>query len=103
MDYQRAGVDPVDDQGRHADLHSLRLTLHARLCREGVPAQIAQRTMRRADYQTTPKHYWSLRLSDDAAALAQVRAPSSTPTSQSTKQGGSARDPACDSEERVSE
>jgi integrase len=92
-DFERSGIKP-DEEGREADLHSLRVSLGTQLAREGVAPQVAQRIMRHADYRTTLKHYTSLGLSDDAAALARISGPSSTPSSQSTKQGDSVREPA---------
>ena len=93
-DFERAGIALVDEEGRHADLHALRSSLHTRLAREGVPPQIAQRIMRHADYRTTLSAYTSLELLDDAAALARIAGPTSTPTSQGTNPCDSVPDPA---------
>jgi len=68
-DFERAGIAPLDDQGRVADLHGLRATLGTRLARAGVAPQIAQRIMRHADYRTTLQHYTVLSLADTAAAV----------------------------------
>jgi len=69
LDFERAGIKPVDDQGRIADLHGLRATLGTRLARAGIAPQVAQRIMRHADYRTTLKHYTSLTLADTTAAM----------------------------------
>jgi hypothetical protein len=69
LDFERAGIAPLDDQGRVADLHGLRATLGTRLARAGVAPQIAQRIMRHADYRTTLQHYTVLSLADTAAAV----------------------------------
>ena len=76
-DYAAAGIPEVDEEGRHADLHSLRSTLGTRLARKGVPPQVAQRIMLHSDYRTTVKHYVRLELADTAAAVASL--PSVTP------------------------
>lgn len=68
-DFANAEIQEVDEDGRHADLHSLRSTLGTRLARQGVTPQVAQRIMRHSDYRTTVKHYVRLELSDTAAAV----------------------------------
>jgi integrase len=68
-DFERAGIDKPDAQGRIADLHALRATLGTRLARAGIPPQIAQRIMRHADYRTTLKHYTMLSHADTTAAM----------------------------------
>ena len=83
-DFERAGIRLVDEEGRHADGHGLRGSLHTRLAREGVPVQIAQRIMRHADYRTTLAAYTCLELVDDADAIARIATPTSTPTTKGT-------------------
>ncbi len=68
-DFERAGIDKPDAQGRIADLHALRATLGTRLARAGIAPQVAQRIMRHADYRTTLKHYTMLSLADTTAAM----------------------------------
>jgi integrase len=68
-DFQRAGIPLVDEGGRVADLHSLRVTLGTSLARQGVVPQVAQRMMRHGDYRLTLKHYTVLGLEDTADAL----------------------------------
>ena len=91
-DFERAGIPLVDENGAFADLHALRVSLHTRLAREGVPPQVAQRIMRHADYRTTLSAYTTLELVDGATALSRIGAPTSTPTTQGTKRCDSARD-----------
>lgn len=69
LDFERAGIDKPDAQGRIADLHALRATLGTRLARAGVAPQVAQRIMRHADYRTTLKHYTMLSLADTTTAM----------------------------------
>lgn len=69
LDFERAGIKLVDDQGRVADFHGLRATLGTRLARAGVAPQVAQRLMRHADYRTTLQHYTMLSLADTVAAM----------------------------------
>lgn len=90
-DFERGNIKP-DAEGRVADLHSLRISLGTRLAREGIAPQIARRIMRHSDYRTTLKHYTSLGLSDDAAALARIGGPSS----KGTEPGDSVREGATD-------
>ncbi|MBI4880603.1 MAG: site-specific integrase [Planctomycetes bacterium] len=71
-DFERAGIPLVDEDGRYADLHSLRGWLAMSLARAGVAPQIAQRIMRHADYRTTLKHYTVLSVQDAAGALSRL-------------------------------
>ena len=73
-DFERAGIPLVDEDGQAADLHALRMTLHTQLARAGTAPQVAQRIMRHSTYSTTLKHYTSLSLMDDAAALERLPA-----------------------------
>ncbi len=69
-DYARAGIADRDEEGRFADLHSLRTTMGTNLARAGVVPQIAQKLMRHADYKTTLAHYTVLGLTDAARGVA---------------------------------
>jgi integrase len=73
-DFKRAGIAPVDEEGRHADLHSLRVTLGTALAREGVSPQLTQEFMRHSDYRTTREFYTHLRLEDLSEAAAMLEA-----------------------------
>lgn len=68
-DFERAGIQQADAEGRVVDLHALRTTLATELARQGVAPQVAQKIMRHADYRTTLAHYTALGLEDSAAAL----------------------------------
>ncbi len=68
-DFQRAGIALEDNEGRVADLHSLRATLATRLALAGTPPQLAQKIMRHSDYRVTLKHYTILGIEDTARAL----------------------------------
>lgn len=68
-DLERAGIPPVDEAGRVADLHALRSFLATTLSRAGVTPQVAQRIMRHADIRVTIAHYTHLHLDDDRAAI----------------------------------
>lgn len=84
-DFVRAGIPEIDEDGLHADLHSLRTTLGTKLARAGVAPQVAQQIMRHSDYRTTIRFYTRLELSDTSLALAQLttnKAPGSTPHHQ---------------------
>ena len=71
-DFEAAGIHLIDEQGRVADLHSLRSTLGTWLARAGVAPQVARRMMRHADYSTTLKHYTTLHLDDTRRAVDQL-------------------------------
>jgi integrase len=71
-DFIRAGIPPIDADGRVADLHALRTTLGTALARDGVPVQLAARAMRHADPRTTQKHYVALGLADVAGAISRL-------------------------------
>jgi len=68
-DFARAGIELVDAEGRHADLHALRTTLGTMLARDGVAPQIAKQVMRHSDYRTTLKSYTALNLTDSRQAV----------------------------------
>ena len=51
-DFERAGIELIDEQGRYADLHALRTTLATLLTKEGVAPQLAREIMRHRDYNT---------------------------------------------------
>lgn len=72
-DYRAAGIDEVDANGLHADLHSARMTLHHQLVRARVAPQVCQAILRHSDYRTTERYYSRLGdlRSDDG--FAQVR------------------------------
>jgi len=89
-DFQRAGIDLVDDQGRVADLHSLRTTLGTNLARAGVAPQVAQRILRHASFTTTEKHYVTLSLVDSAGAIASLPSAWHPPAVVSTGTNGAA-------------
>ncbi len=90
-DFERAKITLEDERGEVADLQALRKTLGTQLAREGIQPQVARRIMRHADYRTTLEFYTSLTLADDAAAMARISSPSSTPSSKSTEQRESMR------------
>ncbi|MSR74116.1 MAG: site-specific integrase [Planctomycetes bacterium] len=72
MDFQRAGIEAVDDQGRVVDLHAMRTTLGTQLARAGVAPQVAMLMLRHSDHKTTMKHYTALGIQDAAAAIARL-------------------------------
>ena len=81
-DFQRAGIELVDAEGRVADLHALRATLATNLARAAVTPQVAQRILRHSDFRTTLKHYTMLGLTDTTAAierLSSILPPSAEP------------------------
>lgn len=71
-DFLRAGIVLANDQGLHADLHSLRVTLGTMLARSGVPPQVARRIMRHSRYATTLRYYTHLTRDDSSAAMARL-------------------------------
>jgi integrase len=80
-DLARAGIDRVDDQGRHADFHALRYFFCTQLARV-MPIHKVQRMMRHADVRMTSAVYMDLGLTDlwaEAAALPSIDIPLSTP------------------------
>ncbi len=68
-DFERAGIQRVDADGRVVDFHALRTTYGTELALQGVAPQLAQRLMRHGDYRTTLQHYTVLGLADTAVAL----------------------------------
>ena len=73
-DFKRAMIKLVDEEGRHADLHSLRVTLGTALARKGVSPQLHQEFMRHSDYRTTRDFYTHLRLEDLSEAARALEA-----------------------------
>jgi integrase len=69
-DYRRAGIKLLDDEGRVADLHSLRVTLATTLAVKGVPPQVLRKIMRHSRSSTTEQFYVHLRDEHTAAAIA---------------------------------
>ena len=82
-DFKRAGIPLVDDEGRHADLHSLRSTLATQLARSGVSPQLHQEFMRHSDYRTTREFYTHLRLEDLSKAARALEAAQAEATQES--------------------
>lgn len=56
-DFLRAGIPHLDEQGKRASLHSLRMTLATQLADLNLPLEVKQELMRHADYKTTQRHY----------------------------------------------
>jgi integrase len=52
-DLQRCGIEPVDDQGRVVDTHSLRHGYISALARAGVPVKVVQTLARHSDPKLT--------------------------------------------------
>jgi integrase len=67
-----AGIEPVDGQGEHVDVHSLRHTAATRLARAGWPMAKLQRFMGHQDPRTTQRYYDHLEVEDLEAAMAGV-------------------------------
>lgn len=78
-DYRRAGIPLVDESGRYADLHSLRVCLGTRLARAGTAPQVARQIMRHSRYETTLALYTALGISDASAAMNELPSPPVTP------------------------
>jgi integrase/recombinase XerD len=68
-DFERAKIPLVDGKGHHADLHSLRMTLHTMLAKGGVPPVVAQKLLRHSDYRTTIRHYYDFDAAEAGSAL----------------------------------
>jgi len=69
-DFERARIELVDSDGRHADLHALaRMTLGTTCVREGLSPEYTSRILRHADYRTTRQYYIGLQVSDIAAVV----------------------------------
>jgi integrase len=66
---KQAGIAWLDNEGRQADFHSLRVTLCSMLNREGVPVQVAMSIMRHKDIKLTTKVYNDTRIYAQAKAL----------------------------------
>lgn len=71
-DYTDAKITLEDEQGRHADYHSLRATFSTELARNGVTPQVHQKLMRHSDFRTTQAVYTDLGVEDLAAAILAV-------------------------------
>jgi integrase len=72
-DFVRAGIALVDEEGKHADLHGLRVTLATMLARNGAAPQVARQIMRHSQYSTTLRYYTHLTLADTSAAINALR------------------------------
>jgi Phage integrase family len=68
-DLQRCGIEPVDDQGRVVDTHSLRHGFISTLAKAGVPIKTLQTLARHSDPKLTLNIYSHLTLFDTASAL----------------------------------
>jgi integrase len=68
-DLRKAGIAFLDQDGRRADFHALRLTLCTRLARAGVPVRTAMQLMRHSDIRLTTKVYVDPTLLDAAGAI----------------------------------
>ncbi|MCA9244892.1 MAG: site-specific integrase [Phycisphaerales bacterium] len=68
-DLEAAGVAKVDDRGRVADVHALRMTFATMLSAAGVSLRTAQACMRHSDPRLTANTYTDLKLIDTAAAV----------------------------------
>lgn len=58
--FKAADIPLVDEHGRHADLHSLRMTLATFTKQLGVDPQVTQRLLRHRNINTTMDHYSDL-------------------------------------------
>ncbi len=56
-DYERAGIERLDERGRQSDFHALRLTYCTMLHRHGVPLRQAMALMRHSDSRLTTQVY----------------------------------------------
>ncbi len=63
-DFKKAGIVLVDEHGRHADLHSLRVTFGTELALQGVPPAVHQQLMRHSTIELTMRYYTKLGLDD---------------------------------------
>ncbi len=68
-DLADAGIPFVDDVGRRADFHALRVTFCTNLARSGVALAVAQRLMRHSDPSLTSNVYSVLSPGDQRAAV----------------------------------
>jgi hypothetical protein len=73
-DLQRAGITPVDGEGRKLDFHALRMTLATRLIKQGVPLSKVSLITRHRSVRVLEKHYKDLRLGDARGVVDGVRA-----------------------------
>lgn len=78
-DLKRCGIDPVDDQGRVVDTHSLRHGYGTALARAGVPIKVAQTLLRHSDPKLTMNVYAHLSAFDLHGAIADAMPDLTTP------------------------
>ena len=69
-DLRRRGIEPIDDQGRVVDTHSLRHGYISALARAGVPIKVAQTLARHSDPKLTMNVYSHLTAFDLHGAIA---------------------------------
>src|SRR3954453_17412342 len=69
-DLRRCGIEPVDDQGRVVDTHSLRHGYISALARAGVPLKVVQTLARHSDPKLTMNVYSHLTAFDLHGAIA---------------------------------
>jgi integrase len=68
-DLERAGIPYLDEQGRQADFHALRMSYNMLLARKGVPPGVAMQLMRHTDIRLTTKVYTDVKLLDLQGAV----------------------------------
>jgi integrase len=68
-DLERAGIAYLDDRGRQADFHALRMTYNSLLARQGVPIRTAKELMRHSNINLTASVYNDPRIFDLHAAV----------------------------------
>jgi integrase len=68
-DLRRAGIDPVDGDGRVVDMHSLRHGYITALAKAGVPVKVLQTLARHSDPRLTLNIYTHLSVFDISGAL----------------------------------
>lgn len=77
-----AGIDWEDEDGRRADVHSLRHTFGTQLSLTGASPRVAMELMRHTDMRLTMKFYTDPRLFDLAGTVAKLTIPATATTSE---------------------
>jgi integrase len=89
-DLERAGIEPVDDQGKHVDMHSFRHTYGTMLALAGVPLKVTQKLMRHADPRLTMNIYSHVSPYDEHGAIEKALPKLTLPTAKKPTATGTA-------------
>jgi integrase len=89
-DLELAGIKPIDDQGRHLDMHSFRHTYGTMLALAGVALKVTQKLMRHSDPKLTMNIYSHVSPYDEHGAIEKALPKLTLPTAKKPTATGTA-------------